>query len=109
MGIPTGFVTVAFTTNSIDYELFDDSGIRNAIKEKLSKTEAELTTILAEGIRGLYYQILINGTNVSINGETYQPPFDDTIVSSDGYVRRPITSIRIEGTGFSGQFRFNIF
>lgn len=103
------FRTINFTTTSTDYDLLQDTNVRDAIKERFGGiSDAELDVKLAEGIRDMSFSVYVSGTSVSVNGETAYPPLADEVVSSGDYIRRPVKTIEVSSNGISGQFRFNI-
>lgn len=115
MAVHSYFRNISFTTTATDYELLTDTNIQAAIMERLGITDAdEYTTKLTTGLIGLQFQIFANATRVSINDESYDygefiPPSNPTVFDVGGdYIRIPITSLRIENTGITGTFSFNI-
>ena len=94
---------------SVNFELFSHAGFRQALLDRLDITDAELAERLDDGgISDLSFDILISNSRVSINNQTYQDPFDGTIISSGDYVRRRINSIRIEDSGIGCDILFGI-
>lgn len=111
MATPQGFRTVNVTTSSANYELMTDASIKASISERLSLTSEQYDALISSdgsGINNMNIQILGSGFNVSINNETFQPLFDDSIYSTGDFTRRGIKSIRVSTDATALQFRFNI-
>lgn len=105
-----GFIrNVNFTTDSADYELLQDTNIKQAIMERLGlEKEEDYQRYLDNKQLNMYFEIYFTSPQkVSVNKSYYYSTMEGDLYYSGDFVN-PVQSIKIQANGASGMIAFQI-
>ena len=105
-----GFIrNVNFTTDSADYELLQDTNIKQAIMERLGlEKEDDYQRYLDNKQLNMYFEIYFTSPQkVSVNKSYYYSTMEGDLYYSGDFVN-PVQSIKIQANGASGMIAFQI-
>lgn len=103
------FRSIKLTTDSVDYEILQNADVKAAIMEKKNMTSEQYDEALAgDGFRYLNIIISGNGFKVSLNNDNYYDLWANKVFFTDGYTATKIKSVRINTSGVTLYFGFEV-
>jgi len=99
---------ISFTTTSTDYDLLQDTEVKDVFKALYNWDEDRYQLEVSKGFESMKFDIFVSGTEVKINDATrYESLIGDTVYTTEDFNRTKYKSIKIKDTGISGIFSFN--
>lgn len=101
MGLSFYPINISLTTNSADYDILQNTIVKDRLKERYGWNEVRYQEEVQKGIRGLYFDIYCENTQVKINDGNYQALIANAVYSTDDYLNYGIKSIKIKDTAIN--------